>query len=82
MSDEALLAKRRRIVGKKQTLKAILAGSAKVVYIARDAEKDVTDEIRNLCLQKGITLKDVETMRQLGKSCGIEIGAAVAALVE
>lgn len=82
MSDEALLDKRRRIVGKKQTLKAILAGSAKVVYIARDAEKDVTDEIRNLCLQRGITLKDVETMRQLGKSCGIEIGAAVAALVE
>lgn len=82
MSDEALLDKLRRIVGKKQTLKAILAGSAKVVYIARDAEKDVTDEIRNLCLQKGITLKDVETMRQLGKSCGIEIGAAVAALVE
>ena len=53
MSDEALLDKRRRIVGKKQTLKAILAGSAKVVYIARDAEKDVTDEDPKPLLTKG-----------------------------
>ncbi len=82
MSGEALPADSRCIVGRKETLKAISAGDAKVVFIARDAESKITEEVRYLCLKKGIKLKDVETMRQLGQRCGIEIGAAVAALVD
>ncbi|TZE82714.1 ribosomal L7Ae/L30e/S12e/Gadd45 family protein [Calorimonas adulescens] len=71
-----------KCVGTKQTQKAIEAGSAVVVYVAKDAETKVTSKVIELCMQKGIECVFVDTMRQLGEFCGIEIGAASAAILK
>lgn len=73
---------RKKTVGSKQTLKVAQRGLAKVVFIARDAEKQVTQAIAHCCLSQNIPVVEVETMRILGKICGIEVGCAAAAILE
>jgi len=73
---------RKKTVGSKQTLKAVQRGQAKVVYVARDAEKQVTEAIVQVCSDQNIPVVEVETMRILGRICGIEVACAVAAVIE
>ncbi|MGB9846190.1 MAG: ribosomal L7Ae/L30e/S12e/Gadd45 family protein [Desulfotomaculales bacterium] len=77
-----LSAARKRTVGSKQTLKAVLRKEAKAVYIAADAERHVTEPIRKACLDNNVTVIEVDSMRTLGKTCGIEVGCASAAIIE
>jgi len=53
-----------------------------MVFVADDAEKKVTKEIVELCNSKQIQIIHVNTMEDLGKACGIDINAAVAALLK
>jgi len=71
-----------RVVGAKQTLKAIQADQAEVVYLARDADEHVTGPVRRECLSRGINIVDVDTMAELGRACSIEVGAAVACVMK
>ena len=75
------LAKSRRVIGVKQTTRAIREGKADRVFAAGDAELRLTDPVRALCREAGIPLTEVETMRALGQACGIAVGAAVAAVL-
>ncbi len=81
MTLEELKQARKKVVGTRQTTKALDSGSALVVFIARDADEKVIDPIIQLCNQKGIKLEYVDTMAQLGKACNIKVGAASAAIV-
>lgn len=72
----------KKTIGVKQTLKAVENGLAKTVYIAEDAEKSVTFNLQSLCIQKGIDIITVENMKQLGKACGIEVGASAVGLLK
>ncbi|MDI9485260.1 MAG: ribosomal L7Ae/L30e/S12e/Gadd45 family protein [Bacillota bacterium] len=71
-----------RVVGAKQTLKAVQAEQAAVVYLARDADEHVTGPVRKECLSRGIEIVEVETMAELGRACSIEVGAAVAGVMK
>ena len=71
-----------RVVGTKQTVKAIQAGRAEVVYLARDADEHVTGPVRRECAARGIEIVEVDTMAELGKACSIEVGAAVACVMK
>lgn len=82
MADERLLSSRKKTVGAKQTLKAIERGQAKAVYVAKDADRFVIDPILQLSDAKGIPIIQVDTMQSLGKACRIEVGCAVAAIIE
>lgn len=82
MADERLLSSRKKTVGAKQTLKAIERGQAKAVYVAKDADRFVIDPILQLSNAKGIPIIQVDTMQSLGKACRIEVGCAVAAIIE
>jgi len=77
-----LAAARKKTVGSRQTLRAILRGEAKVVYLALDAEKHVTEPLRQTCAEHRVMVVEVDTMRFLGKSCGIKVGCASAAIIE
>ena len=72
---------RRKTVGKKQSQRAIQEGKAQEVYLARDAEPRIRQEIAKLCEDAGVPVTEVETMAALGKACGIQVGAAVVALL-
>jgi large subunit ribosomal protein L7A len=69
------------IVGTKQAMKAVEAGLATEVFVAKDADPRVTSKMVNQCRKMGVTVTYVESMKQLGKACGIDVGAAVAAAV-
>jgi len=73
---------KKKTVGTKQTLKALEKGLAKKVFIASDAEQHVVKPLLRHCQDKGIPYEMVDTMKNLGKACGIEVGCASAAVVE
>ena len=75
------LAEGSKVVGAKQTRRALTSGQALSVYLAEDADPRVTQTIRELCAQHGVPVYDVPAMKELGRACGIAVGAAVAALV-
>lgn len=70
-----------RVVGAKQTRRAVADGRAVRVYLAEDADPNVTGPMEDLCREQGVEVQRVPAMRALGAACGIAVGAAVAALV-
>ncbi len=78
---EVLRESRRRAVGAKQTLKAVQTDEARAVYIALDADERVLAPLKTALKRRSIPVHEVESMRQLGRACGIEVGAAAAALL-
>ena len=69
------------VVGAKQLRKALLAGRARYVFLAQDADPGITEPIEELCREHSVQYTWVPTMTQLGSACGIEVGAAAAAAV-
>lgn len=68
-------------VGTKQTAKMLEQQRAIEVYVARDADPQMREKIVHLCERAGVPIKWIDTMKDLGETCGIDIGAATAALV-
>ena len=69
-----------KVVGLKQSKKALVDRVAKIVFIAKDADKRIKDEIITLCNENRVQMIYVDTMKQLGHECGIDVGAAVACI--
>lgn len=68
------------IIGAKQTARAAESGSLTEVVIARDADAKLTGKVISICKDKGLPVHYVDSMRRLGRACGIEVGAAVVGL--
>jgi large subunit ribosomal protein L7A len=68
-------------IGMKQATKAVELGKAAEVFVAKDADPRLTIKMVNLCKKMGVQVTYVDSMKLLGKACGIEVGAAVAAVV-
>ncbi|NDI36984.1 50S ribosomal protein L7ae-like protein [Chengkuizengella sediminis] len=81
MSYEKVTQANRLSIGTKQTLKVVERGSATEVYVAKDADPKVTTKVIMLCKDMNVNIIYVDSMKQLGKACGIEVGAAVAAVI-
>ena len=69
-------------VGTKQLRKALQNGRAKYVFLAKNADPTMTAPIAESCVTHGIPIKWCSTMAELGKACGIEVGASAAAVLE
>ncbi|KYH31298.1 ribosome-associated protein L7Ae-like protein [Clostridium tepidiprofundi DSM 19306] len=67
-----------RVVGIKQTLKALKKYECKVVYIAKEADKHLVQPIIDLAESKAIEIVYMDTMKELGEFCRIDVGAAAA----
>ena len=76
------LKKQRVVVGAKQLKKAVGSGVVRYVYLAENADPAVTGPLEELCRQNHIQITWVRSMADLGKSCGIEVGAAAAAVID
>ena len=68
------------IVGTKQVLRALEAERVRKIYIANDADTFVLQKITMALRGKEVEIIRVDTMKQLGEACRIDVGAAVAAL--
>lgn len=73
---------KKKTVGFKQSLKAAEKGLANTVFLARDAEEKIRQPIQEACRLRGIPIIEVDTMVELGKASGIQVGTAVAAILE
>ncbi|MBR5479981.1 MAG: ribosomal L7Ae/L30e/S12e/Gadd45 family protein [Clostridia bacterium] len=76
-----LIANDDKVVGIKQTKKAIKEGRARKVYLALNSDIIIRDVINNLCKQANLPVVEVETMQELGSACDIQVGAACAAIL-
>ena len=52
------------------------------MYIAKDADAEVTNPVREGCARLRVDVVDVDTMAELGRACGIDVGAAVACVLK
>jgi large subunit ribosomal protein L7A len=69
-------------VGIKQASRAVIEDRAKALYIAKDAEQHVTRRIIELAGENGVEIVFVESMKDLGKACKIDVGAATAVVLK
>ena len=69
-----------KVVGAKQTKRALNAGYAKKVFLAEDADPRVTQPLEQLAEQSEVSVEWIATMKELGAACGIAVGSAVAAI--
>lgn len=70
-----------KVVGVKQTVKAVRNGKAKTVYVAEDADEKFIQPIIQLAQENSIEVVSVASMKELGKLCGIDVGAATCAVL-
>lgn len=82
VSLERIRLAKRRTIGKNQTTKLLQQEAAVLVLLAKDAETRVTQPVLKLAEGKGVPVVWIDSMKELGKACGIEVGAAMAAIVE
>lgn len=81
MSYEEVIQTSTMSIGTKQTFRMVELGKAKEVFIAKDADPRITIKVINLCKKMEVKVTQVESMKVLGKACGIEVGAALAAAI-
>ncbi|MEW6047447.1 MAG: ribosomal L7Ae/L30e/S12e/Gadd45 family protein [Bacillota bacterium] len=70
-----------KTVGARQTLRALHKGIARLVYVAQDADPEVTGPILELSQRQAVQVVYVDSMHALGRACGIDVGASAAALI-
>ena len=75
------IASKEKVIGVKQSRKAIREGRACQVFVACDADPAITEPVAQSCAEAGIPVEEAYTMAQLGRACGIDVPTAAAALL-
>ena len=69
-----------KVVGTRRLVRAIQAGEISEAYIARDADLFIIRQVKQACTDNGVNVVEVETMKELGQACGVEVKTASAGL--
>lgn len=72
----------KKVVGIKQSIKAIKSGEGKTVYVANDADMELIQQVEKLANENSLEVIHVNSMTELGKLCGIDVGAASAVVLK
>lgn len=70
-----------RVVGMKQLKRSLKDGQVARVFLAENADPRLTAPLAEECARLGVELVMVPSMAELGKACGISVGAAAAGLL-
>lgn len=71
-----------KVVGAKQARRALRDGRAVRLYVAMDADPRLLQPLVQEAVNRQVPVTQVPTMKELGASCGIAVGAAVAVLTK
>jgi large subunit ribosomal protein L7A len=71
----------KKVIGIKQSAKALNSGEGKILYVASDAQNDLVKPVIELAENLNVEIRFVDTMKELGRLCGIDVGAAVTLLL-
>lgn len=80
--DLQILKDSKKVVGTKQTTRALKEDAVEQIFIANDAEEHIVQSIISLSQEKGVEVVFVDTMKDLGKACNIQVKAACVALLK
>lgn len=69
-----------KVIGIKQTQRALKDGKLRLVFLAEDADSRVTEPLEALCRELGVEVKRVPHKKELGSVCGIAVSSAVVGL--
>lgn len=69
-------------VGLKQSRRALNENRVAKAFIALDADAHITRAFVKDCKAAGIEVENVNSMAELGKAAGIDIGAAVVVILK
>lgn len=81
LPEEKLKQAAKKVVGLKQTAKAVEKRTAAMVFVAQDADERVVRTIIEECAATGIPCHRSLGMDELGKLAGIQVGAAAVAIL-
>ena len=81
MSYEKVSQAQKIIIGTKHTVKALKDGNVRELIVASDAEPKVTALVVNQAHEMEVPIIYVDSMKKLGKACGIEVGASAVAII-
>ena len=81
MSYEKVLQAQKFVIGTKQTVKALKEGNVRELIIASDADSKLTSKVVEEALEINVPILYVDSMKKLGKACGIEVGASTVAII-
>ena len=70
-----------RVVGVKQVRRALSGGRAKRLYLARDADPQLTQPLAEQAQAQGVETVWSCSMKELGRDCGIAVGTAADAVI-
>lgn len=70
----------RVIIGTKQTLKAMNNDEVSEVFIAQDVDQFISNKLIEEAKQLNIPFTIVDSKKQLGKACNIDVNASVVAI--
>lgn len=70
-----------RVVGTKEARKHLERDGVRKLFVAEDAEERVTADLLREAERRGVLIERVPSMAELGRACGIQVGAAAAALL-
>ena len=76
------LASLEKVIGAKQSRKALREGRASQIYLACDADPAITDPVAEACISAGVPVERDYTLIQLGQACRIAVGASVVAVLK
>ncbi len=68
-------------IGMKQVHKELERDNVSKLYVSLDADEYVTRNLIRIANDKHIEIIYVESMKELGKACQIDVGAATAVIV-
>ncbi len=70
--------RKKLVVGVKQTMRMLEKGAVSNIYIAEDADFFVIRAVIEAATAADIPIISVDSKKELGRMCGIEIGTATA----
>ncbi|MGG5254598.1 50S ribosomal protein L7ae-like protein [Neobacillus sp. SM06] len=81
MSYEKVLQANKIIIGTKQTVRALKDGNVQELVVAADADPKITAKMIQKAKESEIPILYVDSMKKLGRACGIEVGASAVAII-
>ncbi len=69
-------------VGLKASMRAIKEGYVSKLYVAKDAQQQLTQPLITLAETSLVDIEYVASMKALGRLCQIDVGAAAAVIIK
>ena len=71
-----------KIVGTRRLLRAVKAGEIAEVYLANDADLFIVRQVKEACNAANVRIIEVNSMKELGEACGVEVKTASAGILK